>query len=173
MNILKKYNKTKKINNLTIIWISLVLALWINFLIFGNSNFQNNLKSNILESEKNQNISDIFLEKNQNDITLKTSKDINNVDSLSLSLIYNPENVSITEIIPKLNAEIIKTWEDNWITNIILNYAENYNIKKQDKILTIKLKKKEEKTENINIINSNFTDKSWETFELTNKWITF
>jgi len=173
MDILKKYNKKKKINNLTIIWLSLVVALWVNFFILNNSNLQNNIKSNILESEKKENISDIFLEKNENKLVLKTSKDIADINSLSLSFVYNPENIKIEDIIPKLNSDIIKNISDDWIASIIINYNDTYNIKAWENILSLKFNKINKQTENINIINSNFTDKNGQTFELTNSSLSF
>ena len=173
MDFLEQYKKNKLINNLSIIWISLALALAINF-TFLNPNFDSkNLKANILENQKKENLGDIYLEKENNKIVLKTNWDIKNISSLSLSLVYNPENIEIWEITPRLNSEIDIIANEDWIKTFIINYKDNYNIKAWEKIFSFDYTKKSQKTENINIINSNFTNSNWQTFELTNNWISF
>lgn len=173
MNILKKYKKHKKISNISIVAISLVVAVWINFLFFNTSTILPNLKANILQNEINKNIWDIYLTKYNNDIFLKTSNNIDNIESLSLSLIYNPENLKIIEIIPRLNAETLKISNTPGISTIILNYKEVSNIKAWERIFTIKVEKKDNIKESLNIINSNFTDSNNNTFELTSSSVSF
>jgi len=173
MNILKKYKKQKKLSNLTIIWLSLVIAFWVNFFVLDKTNISNNLKANILEKEQKNNIWDLFLEKKDNYLVLKTNKNINNIDNLSLSFAYNPENIEIKEIIPKLNSEILDISNTPWIKTIIIQYKSNYTINSFEEILKIKYSKKENKTENLNIINANFTDSSSEIYELSTSWIAF
>ena len=69
--------------------------------------------------------------------------------------------------------ELINISNTPWLSTIILEYSEVNKIEMWDKILTIKKKKSEDKTENINIINANFTDSNNNVFELTTSWVTF
>ena len=173
MDIINIYKKQKKISNISIITISLILAITINFFIINNSNISNNLKTNLLESERKQNIGDLYLEADWNNILLKTKNNLNNISNITLSIAYNSENIKINNIIPKLNWEVSNISNTPGLTTIILEYSEINNIDPNDKILTINTQKKKEKTENINIVSANFTDKSGKSFELSNSWIIY
>lgn len=173
MDIINNYKKNKKISNLSIIWISLILAFWINFLVINNTNITKNLKTSVLENQAKNDLWDVYLEKNWNDVYLKSNGKINNIINLALSISYNPENISIEEIIPKYNAEISNISNVEWLSTIMLDYSESNNINSSEKILTIKINKKENKTENINIISANFTDSENNIFELSTSWVSF
>jgi len=173
MNILKKYKRHKKISNLTIVFLSLTIAIWINFFVLEGSNFSKNLKTNLLESELKNNISNIYFEKKGNNLFLKTNRTISNIENLTFSITYNPENIEILDIIPKLNSEIINVSNTPWLSTVLVNFKEINTINSWEKILTIKTNKKEDKTENVNIINANFTDSEKNTFELSVSWIIF
>jgi hypothetical protein len=173
MDIIKKYKKQKKMTNFTIVAISFVIALWVNFFVLDNTNISNSLKTSLLESEKKQNIWDLYLESNWNNILLKTKNSLNNISNITLSIAYNSENINIKDIIPKLHWEISNISNTDGLTTIILEYSEINNIEPNEKILTISTEKKKEKTENINIISANYTDKSGKSFELFNSWIIY
>jgi hypothetical protein len=68
---------------------------------------------------------------------------------------------------------LIKIENTPWIKAIIVNYKYLKNINKNTHICKIKYKKKENKSEQLNLVNSNFTDKTWEVFLLTTSGITF
>ena len=173
MDILKKYKRHKKISNLSIVAISLVVAIWINFFVLNNTNISNNLKTSLLESEVTNNQSDIYFEVSGNDLVLKTNKAISNIENLSFTIAFNPENIEIKEILPKLNAQTTNISNTPWLSTILIEYSEKNNIKSWEKILTIKTNKTENKTENLNIINANFTDSDSNTYELSSSSITF
>lgn len=173
MNVVKNYNRKKKMNTLSIVIISLVVAFGINFFIINNTDLSKNLKTNLLENSVKNDLGDIYIESIWNDLILKTNNSIADIENLSFSITYNPENIKISNIIPKLNWEILNVSNTPWLSTIILEYSEVNNIKPWDKILTIKTIKSELKTENINIVNANFTDSENNTFELTTSWITF
>lgn len=173
MDIFSKYKRSKKMNTFSIIAVSLVLALSINIFVLSWSNISSNIKSNILESEKNNNIGDLYFEEKNNDLILKTSNNINNIENISISFAYNPENLEIKNIIPKLNWEVSNISNTPWLNTVIVEYTQNHNIFKNDTILTLEVNKKEEKTENINIISANFTDTEWKSYELSTNWTTF
>jgi len=173
MDILKKYKKYKKISNLSIVSISLIIAIWMNFLILNNTKFSKNLRTNLLESKLNNKKSDIFFEISNNNLILKTSKNISNIESLSFSTAYNSENIELDKVIPKLNAQTTYISNTSWLSTILIEYSEINNIKSWDKILTIEINKTINKTENLNIINANFTDSDSNTYELSSSSITF
>jgi hypothetical protein len=97
---------------------------------------------------------------------------MNNVKNVSLSFTYNPNNV---EIVSKDSdsAEIIELSNENGINTIVLNYAQEKNILKNDNILSIQTKKTEKTSEQLNIFNANFTDTTSEKFLLSTSGITF
>ncbi len=171
-DFLKKYKKSKIISNITIIIISIIIAFAINFLVLDKSNFWNNIKTSILDIKNQQNKADLFFKKNNNQIILKNSKILNNTKSLSFSLIYNPENIEIKSINCNSN-NLIKIENTPWIKAIIVNYNNPINITKNTHICKINILKKQIKSEQLNLINSNFTTKTWETFLLTTSGITF
>lgn len=173
MNIIEKYKKHKKIGNLWVIIISMILAFAINIFVINNEWISNNLKTNLLESEKKQNIWDIYLEKNWNDIIVRANNIIKNITNISLSVVYNPENIEIKELIPRLNSQKSNISNTPWVNTIILEYTGNNDILAWEEIFRLKINKKEDNTENINIISANFTDISGETFELQTTWIMY
>ena len=171
-DILKKYKNHKIITNLWMIISSLILAFAINFLLIDSTNIWKNLKTSLLNSNNIEIKSDIYLNKTSDNIEILAGKVINNPETLSLSLIYNPENIIIENILSE-DLEVIRMWETKWLDSIIINFKNNWKISKHQKIIEFKTKKIKEKTENINIINANFKDTTWEIYLLTTSWITF
>lgn len=173
MWIIEKYKKHKKLSNLTIIFLSLVIAISVNFFILDSSKIGKSLKTNLLESDQKNNLSDLYLEKNNNYIVLKTSKQLNNLKNLNLSFVYNPDNVSLNNFTSNINSNIEKIVNNDWITSIFVNFSEKTTFKKWEVVLRIETTKKENNSEQLNLINSNFTDNSWENFLLSTSWVTF
>ncbi len=174
MDIIKKYKKQKKVKTISIVLTSLMIAVSINFFLFYEDSITDNIKANILESEKKQNIWDIFLEENQNwSIILKSNKEIINIKNINLSIVYNPENIDINNVSTKIDWEISNISNTKWINTIIIQSSKYYNVKPGQDIVEINLDKKNETSENINIINANFTDMNDDTFELQSSWIVY
>ncbi len=171
-NFLKKYENKKRLSNITIIVLAIIIAFSINFFIIDNSQTWINLKTSVLDTKNIVNKADLYIEKNNsNSIILRNSKNLKNTKSLSFSLIYNPENLNIKKI--KCNSnDLIKIENQAWIKAIIINYNKDINIQANTKICNINIEKKNNNPEEINLINSNFTDKTWETFLLSTSWIT-
>ena len=172
MDFFEKYRLYKLKNNLSIIWLSLIFAIFINFFVLNNFDTQN-LKTSIIQAEKQENKSDLFFQKQNNNLILKNAYQINNLRNLNFSIVYNPENIEITEIIPKLNSEIQIISNTPGIITVFIDYKDNFTIPANDKIATIKYNKKKQTTENLNIINANFTDNTDNTYSLTTSGITF
>lgn len=170
-DFLKKYKKHKLITNISIIIISLIMAFWINFLLIDWTIIWQNLKASILNANNLEINSDIYFDIKDGNIVLKTNKQINNIKSLSLSIIYNPENVIINKL--KSNNNISEISNEEWIKSVIINFEKITNINPNEEILEFNLNKKINKSENINIINSNFIDKDWINYLLSTSGITF
>jgi len=171
-DILKKYRKNKILSNLNIILASLVLAIWINFILIDWTNIWQNLKTSILNSEIQNNKSDLSIENLNWKLYIVSNKNISDLESLSFSLAYNPQNISINNIKSELwNITILSNTP--WISSIILTTDKSVNINISDKLWIINLSKKELKNENINILNANFKDNNSEHYNLSTSWITF
>lgn len=171
-DIMKKYKKQKFMTNINIVLASFVLALWVNFMFFGSSNLSQYLTTNVLGTEIKEVKSDISIEKFENEYYIVTNKNINLINSLSLSLIYNPENVSVTKIESSF-WDIINLSNTPWISSIILTTNWKTSAFVWDKIIKLELNKNQQISENINIVNANFTDINKDHFLLTTSWITF
>jgi len=171
-NILKKYHKHKLITNLNIILLSLMLAFWINFLIFDWSNLSKNLKASIIDSNINNIKSDISIEKYNDKLYLISNKSINNLSDLSLTLIYNPKNTIIKDVSSNI-WNIVNLSNTPWISSLILTSDKPSIIEIWDKIVEISIFKQNNTPENLNIVNANFKDINNEHFLLSTSWITF
>lgn len=171
-DFIKKYRKNKLISNIWIIVTSLILAIWINFFLIDWTDYWQNFKANVLNANQKEINSDIYLDLENENIVLKTSKAINNVKSMSLSLIYNPENIEITSIIWN-NSNISELSNEEWIKSIIINFENAINIIPNENIIEIITNKNNQGSENLNIINANFTDIEWKNYLLSTSWITF
>lgn len=172
-DIFKSYKRSNLIKNLWILTTSLVIALWINFIVL-DSEMWNKLKASVLDSG-NMNInSDIYFINSWDKLELKTNKSIKDVETFSLTLVYNSENIRIEDINSSIsNTSLTNLSNEEWLNTVIINFDESINIEKQTSILNIKLVKEEEKTEWLNIINANFKDKLWDNYLLSTSWIKF
>lgn len=172
-DIIKKYKKHKISSHLGIIVISFIVAFWVNFLLIDWTEIWQNIKASVLNID---NISgpksDIFFEKENDIVLLKNSKSMKNVKSISFSMIFNPENLSITNLLSK-NNQITNIGDENWIKSIIINLDESRNINENENILEFNIEKKDNKTEHLNIVNANFTDDSWEVYMFSTSGISF
>lgn len=171
-DILKKYKNSILISNTWIIVTSLIVALWINFFIIDWTSLWTNLKTSILNANSVENKADIYLENTENKMILKANKDMKAIKNISLSITSNPENVIIKNILNTEN-QIVNIWNEDWINSVILNFNNSKNINSWETILEFDTEKKTQKSENINIINANFTDETWEMYNLSTSWITF
>lgn len=171
-DILKKYKNSILISNTWIVVTSLIVALWINFFIIDWTSLWTNLKTSILNANSVENKADIYLENTENKIILKANKDMKAIKNISLSITSNPENVIIKNILNTEN-QIVNIWNEDWINSVILNFNNSKNINSWETILEFDTEKKTQKSENINIINANFTDETWEMYNLSTSWITF
>lgn len=177
-DIIEKYKRKNIIKNIWVVITSLALALALNIYL-SDTNFWQNIKWSVIDSSNDISIkSDLFLEKDpkawENIIILKSAQNISWAKNISFSMVYDKDNVSIKS---KLNqipwSEIIDLKNIDWYNTIILNFKLPTDIKSGQEILKIVLDKKENKSENLNLISSNFTDKEDNIYMLSTSGIWF
>lgn len=172
-DVIESYKKDKKVSTISIFITSLFLAIWINIFLIDWTDIWKNLKASVLNNSYNEVKSDIFIKQNLTNFSILSNKNINNLESLSLSIIYDSNNITINEV-TSIHWEVNIISNTPWFSTLILSSdTPNKNIEKLDKIFNIKIEKKNENIENINIINSFFTDTSKEKYLLSTSWITF
>lgn len=172
-DIIKKYKKHNLINNLGILTASLVIAIWVNFFVLDGQVW-NYVKTSVLEAWEKSNIANVYLTNNEGKIKIFSSKNMNNVNELSLSLVYNPENIIVWKIYStSLASKITNIANEEGLNTLLIQLDNETNISSWDEILVIETQKWEERTENLNIINANFTDSSWEKYLLSTSGIIF
>jgi hypothetical protein len=171
-DFIKRYQNHKMFTNLNIVLVSLVLAVWINFLLIDWTNIGQNLKTSVLDSTTSKQVADLYFKNIDWELYLISNKNLNDINTLSLSVSYNPEITNIIEITSEF-WEILNLWTTPWINSIILNTESGKNIVIWDKILKIHASKKTQNSENINIVNANFTDIKKEQYLLSTSGITF
>jgi len=102
-----------------------------------------------------------------------TNKKLNNIKNLTISFAYNPENVTLNDIISSYNSNHDVFSNTPWISSISINYPTNQSFELWEKVLELNITKNNQESEQLNIISANFTDINNEMFEPTTSWITF
>ena len=172
-DIIKKYKKHNLIHNLGILAASLVIAIWVNFFVLDGQVWSY-VKTSVLEAGEKNNIANVYLTNNEGKIKVLTSKSMNNVSELSLSLVYNPENLTVGKIYStSLPSKITNIANEAGLNTLLIQLDTDTNISAWDEILIIETEKWAQKTENLNIINANFKDSSWEKYLLSTSGIIF
>ncbi|MDD3302058.1 MAG: hypothetical protein PHN31_00755 [Candidatus Gracilibacteria bacterium] len=172
INFFSKYKKKKAIRTYGIITMSLILALGINFLVLDSSIGQK-LQISVINSGENNKTGDVYLNINNNVTNLIANKDMLGIKSFSLSIAYNPTNVTVSEIKTIIGGNMINEENEEGFTTIILNLSTPVDVKKGDSIVSFINTKKEEKLENINLVNVNFTDSTGEVYLLSSSGLEF
>lgn len=172
-DIIKKYKKHNLISNLWIITASLVIAIWVNFFVLDGQVWDY-VKTSVLEAGEKSNIANIYLQNTEDNIKVFSSKNMVWVDELSLSIVYNPENLTIGKIYSTtLPSKITNIANEAGLNTLLIQLDNQIDISSWEELLIIETKKTEEKTENINIINANFKDASGEKYLLSTSGIIF
>ena len=175
IKVFKQFKKQKIFKQVSFVFAAMVIGFWINSFIL-NWDFGNNLKTNLLENKKNiEKKSDLYIAKtswkNSNLMKLISNKNINKVKNISFSFTYNPEKVEIQDVFPNINTTRIEN--EKWITTFIITYKNPTEIKSWEEIINFYVSKKEWKTQNLNLINANFTDSTDTKYDLTTSWVIF
>lgn len=159
-----------------IVWVSLVLAIWINFSFWG-SQYWKYLKSSIIDAtQTSKNTWNLYLQltNNGNSIWVKSWKNMDQVTKLSFSLSYNPDWLKIKDIIPTdttiTGQNIANT---PWFQTVMLLTPNPQNIQAWETIATIQMEKLSQKIEYINLFSANFEDQNKNITELSSSGIDF
>ncbi len=176
-DIFTQYKKHNFATHAGILSISIFFALWINFLF--NSDFNaSSLKANTLEITQEaawqENQADIYPTINNSVITIKNNRVMEEVSEIALSFSYDPEILSI-EIPSTLNDIVSITTLENtpWFTTVIMKYLSPQNIETQTELLKFKYTLSQDKTTQLNLINTNFSDIDWKKYLLSSQWVIF
>ncbi len=176
-DFVQEYKKKNMFSNISLIVLSFVLALGINFSLKDTS-FTKQIKWNILEATTNNTEivdGEIYLHTASPNIQVITAnKDMTQVKKISLSLGYNGENLKIknfTSLIQGANIETISNEE--WLYTLFVILEKPLDFKIGQDLIQINTEKKTEKTEFINMINVNYTDLNGANFALTTSWVNF
>lgn len=174
-DIIKKYRLQKIVSNISLIALSLALAISINF-VLSDTKLGTSLKTNLQESNKTANNSaDLYMELEKNGpnrvVHIKSSKDISEVKNIWLSFFYESNSLKVKDIVSDIaNTDILKLVDTNGSKTISVSSAAPKNIKAWDSIATIVLEKTSNKLENLNLLNTNFTDSKNNTYYLSTSW---
>lgn len=174
-DIIQKYRLQKISSNFSLIALSLALAISINF-ILSDTKLGTNLKTNLQEANKTVNNSaDLYMEletKWSNRVVhIKSSKDISEVKNIWLSFFYESNSIKVKDIVSDIaNTDVLKLVDTNGSKTISITSNSARNIKAWDSILTIFLEKTSNKLENLNLLNTNFTDIKNNTYYLSTSW---
>lgn len=178
-DIIQKYKKWKKIKNSLLVITSFLLALGLSF-SFSSTDFWKSIKWSVLQnwSITNQTKWDLYLEKLDNKVenilNIKANQTIKNAKSLSFSLVYDETNLKMINKINLIeNTQIIDLKNEKWVNTVIINFKKPTSIEKWQTLLNVVFEKKEDKTNIINLISSNFTDSNNNMYSLTTSWINF
>lgn len=171
-DFLKKYENRKKFiwKVYMVLW-ALITAFSVNFLLFDGTDFEKNLTASIINSNQQEKKADFYLENANWKVFLKNFKNMENVKNISFSLVYDAENIEISEIkSPFADVELL--WEKfSGIETVILNFDSKNFSEKEDIVEISFVKKDENKISNLNLLNSNFTDLEENIYNLTTSGI--
>jgi len=172
-DIIGKYKKHNLINNIWIVAASLVIAIGINFFVLDGQVWDY-VKTSVLEAGENSNLANIYLKNTEESIKVFSNKDMSWVNELSLSIVYNPENVTLWKIYSTtLPSKITNIANEQGLSTLLVQLDSDTDISSGEEILQIEVTKTEQQTENLNIINANFSDNTWEKYLLSTSGIIF
>ena len=163
-DIFKKYSFHKKISLLGIIGASIITAISINILLVDGTDYGKNLKANVLGAEIVSTPADIYIENTQSIWNIIAGNTMNKVVSIGMSISYNPETTSISDIY-SANAEIISLSGQDGISSFILQFPTPTDIKSGEVLLSFQ--KVSDTQATVNLIQTNFTDDQEIQYELS------
>jgi len=166
-DIFWKYKKHKLTQNASIIAASLFLALGVNMQLSW-WDFSRYLKANVLESQVEQQKSDLYLEYREDTLFIKTHAPILNLKQIQFSLLYNNKTLSTDNIDYNIDNYFINyNYIDSWIINLQFSGDGSYSLQAWETIASMKVLKNTNAVEYINILNANFSDNTGKTYLMT------
>ncbi len=175
---IKKYTQKRFFSQISILWVSFFLALWIYFFV-GNSSVGKLVKTNIQEAwnYSNDASGDISIEKDtsyNDQIMVKSNRNMSKVKAFSITFTYNAENLDIKFFSSLFDgASLQNISNEAGIATVFLQFDDPRDIKKWDYLILLKTARKEDKLEFVNMMNANFRDEKWENYLLSTSGIDF
>jgi len=169
-DLFKNYHKHRVLSNISIIWMSFLLALSINFVLVWNPSTQS-LKASVIDATQRESISDLSATVSGNTLEIMWNTDMNSVSELSLSLAYNGESLEIKSFSTETSATITEIENEAWYRTILLSFESPLNISAGWKLMSTSLSKLSEETSYINMIQTNFTDSEGQIFLLSSSGV--
>jgi len=173
-DLFKNYHKHRVLSNISIIWMSFLLALSINFVLVWNPSTQS-LKASVIDAvidaTQRESISDLSATVSGNTLEIMWNTDMNSVSELSLSLAYDGESLEIESFSTETNATITEIENEAWYRTILLSFESPLDISAGWKLMSTSLSKLSEETSYINMIQTNFTDSEGQIFLLSSSGV--
>lgn len=172
-DLFKKYHRHKVLTNLWILSISAVLAVSVNmFLLWGPT--WETLKANVLEATEKSVNQDFIAYIDWWSIHFRNNSTMRQVKDFSFSLAYNPEVLELDTTKSVLNGSEVHTIEnEDGFVNYIVTLTVAGDIASNTTLLSIPYTKTVQSTAQLNIINVNFSDSSWNIYSLSTRGIMF
>ncbi len=174
---LKKYSQEKIFSQISIIWVSFTLALWIYFFIW-DTQVGKLIKTNVNEAKNiESNLWDVSLEKDttsSGQILVKSNRNMSQVKAFSITFTFNQENLTIKSMDSLLDGGSLQNISNEpGIATVFLQYDAPRNIKKWDYLMLMKTTRKKDILEYLNMINANFRDANSENYLLSTSGVDF
>lgn len=177
-DFVKKYKKQQIMTHISTALAGLVVAFGIHVFVIDDADISQ-LKTSVLDSgntlSQQSKVSDLFFESSpQWAIALKTSNPIQSISRLSLSLTYNPDELSIQSISPENpKVKILNLSNIAGINTVVLEWPQAEDIQAGSSLLNIFSNKTTQKTTGLNILvdTIEFSDSNNDSYRLSTSWI--
>jgi len=177
-DVFKDYKKQKTKRNITIISLSLMFALSLNFFLF-NSNVWQKIQTSVKNYWEQPKVvsNDIFIEAagtGSDILDLKIGSDISKASELTASFLFDPESMKLADLYSDdKNVEITKVSNVPGIYFVSFKYKTPTDIKSGTTLWKIQVNKLKNDTKIvINMAQTNFLSNS-KMYELTNSSFEF
>jgi predicted membrane protein len=173
-DIFKKYHRHKIITRISLLSLSVILAVSINVFMLSWNN-ATMLKASILDvSQKSWDKIDFQWIYKDTILSFSTNKAMQNVTQFSYSLAYNPDEIIIWDTSSIFVWENVRFEENSWYITVIFTPKTPINFNTWDVIHSYEIERIDQLfTWIINVVNANFTDIDENTYLLTTEWIIF
>lgn len=170
-DVLKKYKKQKKISNIWILALSLVMAIGVNIFLIDGTSFGQNMKTSVIEATQVQSQADLYMSGEKWMYSIVNGKKISDIKSLSFTLSYNPA-VPPQEITSRYGELQTLSNSEGMITVLVV-FPDETHLDKWSEIIDIEAIKNVKTVWNFSILNANFKDSSNENYTLSTSGIRF
>lgn len=166
-DLFRNYHKYNVLKNISVVWVSFVLALWINLALVWND-ATSWLKASVVDAVQKQEKSDLEVIKSPDNYWVISHKDMSDVNEISFSLVYDRTRVELLELIQsKTDANVSIIENQWWYKTIIIRYDTPIDIQARSFVISFSAQKEGDSASYINMVNANFKDIDGNTFLLS------